>query len=158
MSSFERNKLLTDTLRESAEYERFREAIFKNGLAEIRKKRAPARLRRQWAVAASIMFGIGLGLWQATRRSEPPPAPVARARSVNSFVSRPLDLANVVHSTADDRLFVQTPHGNTTVEVVTKSRVPLIELNDRDLLATFANKPAGFVQNSGHTEFILLEN
>jgi hypothetical protein len=158
MSSFERNKLLTDTVRESAEYEGFREAIFKNGLAEIRKKRAPASLWRQWAVAASIVFGVGLGLWRTTRRAEPPPASLARAGSVDSFVSRPLDAASVVHSTPDDRLFVQTPHGKTTVEIVTKSRVPLIELNDRDLVAAIGNKPAGFVQNNGHMQFIILEN
>jgi hypothetical protein len=156
MSSFETNRLLTDTLRESRQYETFREVMFKKGLAEIRKKRPAARLPINCAVAASIVFGIALGLWGMSRKSESPAVP--HAGSVDSFVSRPMDLASVLHSTTDDHLFVQTRDGNSLVEVVTKDRAPLIELNDRELLAAFANKPSGFVQINGHLEFMLLEN
>jgi hypothetical protein len=156
MSSFERNGLLHDTLRENREYEAFRELMFKKGLAEIRKKRAAARFSMPWAVAASVVFGIALGLWGISRRSEPPQ--VASVHSVDSFLSRPLATALVVRSKSSEGLFVRTSKAEANLEMITTEQVPLVELSDQELLAALGNKPVGFVQNNGHLEFMELGN
>jgi hypothetical protein len=156
MSSSDKNRLLNETLRESRQYEAFRNAIFQAGLTELRKTRPTARSWTPWALAASLLVGIGVGIWGMTRKSEHPQ--VVIASSVDSFVSRPLSAGDVVRSTADDRLLVQTERAHGAVEVVTTEHVPLTELDDRELLSVFGKKPAGFVQNNGHLQFMVLGN
>jgi len=154
MSYFKRDQLLHETLREGREYEAFRDAMFQSGLVALRKKRRETTGRLHWALAASILFGIGLGMWGLTGKSKSPE--VTSAKPLDSFVSRPLAAREVVHSTLDRRVLFQTEKLQPALEVVTTESIPLIELNDRELLAAFENKPAGFVQNNGHREFMVL--
>src|SRR5262245_22341866 len=135
MSSSDTNRLLRETLRESCEYEAFRNEMFQSGLAELRKKRRGAASWMQWALAASILFGIGLGIWGVTRQTPE----IATESSVDSFVTVPLEPLRVVHSTKDDLVLVETRKAEATVEMVTTEQVPLVQLNDDELLAAFGN-------------------
>jgi hypothetical protein len=157
MSSSEKNRLLNETLREDREYEVFRAILFEAGLADFRKKQGMPMFWKPWALAASVAFGIGLAIW-ATNRNSGSPQVTATEGLVDSFVSRPLSTAELVRSKPDPRLLVHTPKNDINLEIVKTEQVPLIELNNQDLLATFGNRPAGFVEHDGHLEFMVLGN
>lgn len=150
----DQERILRETLRESAEYEAFRSEMFQSGLKMLRKERRGARPWMRWAMAACLVFGIGLGVWSAKRREEV--GPVAGEKVEGLVASRPLAANELVRSAADERLFVQT-RSLEMVEVVKTEQVPLVEMNDRDLLALFGDQPVGFVQHDGKVELVVVE-
>src|SRR5262245_1358498 len=120
----DKGKLLSDVIRDS-EYEPFRARTFRDGLVALRShRRPPARLER-WALAAAIALVLGLGALRFRHGGENI-APTERS-GLSSFVSSPLGPKEVIHSSNDPSIVVETAPETRAIDVIETASSSLVE-------------------------------
>jgi hypothetical protein len=157
MHSSENYALLNDTLRD-ARYEAFRARTFAAGLKVVRSKRPPLASPARLALAAAVALLLGLAN-ALVRHLNLEPTRAESHDSATVFVAtRPLAPGEVVRSSRDPSLFASTEQNSATFETVATIHLLAQQLNDRELLAIFANRPTALVRRGDRREFLLLDN
>jgi hypothetical protein len=160
MHSFDRERLLTETL-EDASYAAFRDETFELARRELRRKRRRAKPALWLALAASL--ALCAVLWPS-RNVPPNPAPTVaiaiqpdQPASVVLVQTQPLPPVEVVRTFGNLSLVVETPRVTGNLQIVHTQPSFTLEITDAQLLALFSDRPAGFVHHPNGKEFILLE-
>lgn len=158
----ERDKLLHDVIRD-ANYEAFRAELLALGRAELRRGRGQP-VFVPLALAASLVIAAASFLFLRKENSAPekplvvPATALASAGSVVEIVrTQPLAPVEVVRSLMERSLVVESSAMLSGVEVVDSTPDAVLEIDDSQLLAHFAGRPAGLIRHGSGVEFVTWE-
>jgi hypothetical protein len=157
MHSSENYALLNDTLRD-ARYEAFRARTFAAGLKVVRSKRPPLVWPTRLALAAAVALLLGLPIALVRHRNLEPIRAESHDSATVFLATRPLAPREVVRSSRDPSLFVSTEQNSASFESVATIHLLPQQVNDRELLAIFGNRPTALVRRGDRSEFLLLDN
>jgi hypothetical protein len=152
-------RLLEELLEEAAPAE-FREALMRNTLCQVRRRRRVRALNRVLLMAA-LVVGLPVLFWRAFVFAPERPAsralvsPIPEPASYHLVRSQPLNPAMIVETQPGTTPLVSSLSGSVAV-VETKPGEHLFkELTDEQLLALLAGKPVGLVRYSPeHAELV----
>jgi len=146
-------QLLTDVMADDIN---FREALLGETLRLVRRRRW--RRTRQAAVSLSILSLVAIFAWQSLSRRPLAPAAGAARNSYQLVQTHPLPAAATVctQPLADAELV----SSSATVETIqtTNGSGDFGVINDDELLALVASRPAGLVRTGPHSERLIFAN
>ena len=169
-SSFEKQKLVRDVLHEG-DYDDFREKVFRETRREFR--RGHRRRLLPWIALAGcvLVSGFLVSTWfPRANRKAAGPKPSILPGDVNREVTHAAETfftvvetvslpdSAVVRSVAQQSLIVSTDGRGLPSRIVAVSSPAAAPatLNDQQMLALFANRPVGFMEDSSGQRFFIL--
>jgi hypothetical protein len=158
MRSFDHDKLLDDVLADES-YRAFRVRTLREARREFRSVHRGKSIYPCLAIAAALVV-LGV-IWIGRDAPKIESSPVAGATQIPPPLEVPpekLGSVAIVRTTPSKIVIVETPVVADTQAWMVHTRPSAIEINDAQLLALFAGRPAGFFRGPAGKEFVLFQS